>query len=89
MTDNTAAVMRASSLSLSRVLYEMGHDPVMQMTCRDRNRLGIQSDLWVRIYWGFGTFCVLPGIIRPSAITKTPSRSTIWIPSRSCRSFKG
>ena len=30
---------------LSRVLYEMGHDPVMQMTCRDRNRLGIQSDL--------------------------------------------
>jgi 5,10-methylenetetrahydrofolate reductase len=26
-------------------LYEIGHDPVMQMTCRDRNRLGIQSDL--------------------------------------------
>ena len=45
VTDNTAAVMRASSLSVSRILYEMGHDPVMQMTCRDRNRLGIQSDL--------------------------------------------
>jgi methylenetetrahydrofolate reductase (NADPH) len=45
VTDNTAAVIRASSLSVSRILYEMGHDPVMQMTCRDRNRLGIQSDL--------------------------------------------
>ncbi|WP_447977815.1 methylenetetrahydrofolate reductase [Candidatus Nitrospira bockiana] len=45
VTDNTAAVMRASSLSLCRLLYEMGHDPVMQITCRDRNRLGMQSDL--------------------------------------------
>src|SRR5919106_1538178 len=45
VTDNTAAVMRASSLSVCRLLYEIGHDPVMQMTCRDRNRLGIQSDL--------------------------------------------
>ncbi len=45
VTDNTAAVMRASSLSICRLLYEMGHDPVMQITCRDRNRLAIQSDL--------------------------------------------
>jgi methylenetetrahydrofolate reductase (NADPH) len=45
VTDNTAAIMRASSLSICRMLYEMGHDPVMQMTCRDRNRLGMQSDL--------------------------------------------
>ena len=45
VTDNTAAVMRASSLSVCRLLYEMGHDPVVQVTCRDRNRIGIQSDL--------------------------------------------
>lgn len=45
VTDNTAAILRASSLSVCRLLYEMGHDPVMQITCRDRNRLGIQSDL--------------------------------------------
>ncbi len=45
ITDCTAAVMRASSLSVCRLLYEMGHDPVMQMTCRDRNRIGMQSDL--------------------------------------------
>lgn len=45
VTDNTAAVMRASSTAISRLLYEMGHDPVLQVTCRDRNRLGLQSDL--------------------------------------------
>lgn len=45
ITDNTAAILRAGSLSICRLLYEMGHDPVMQMTCRDRNRLAIQSDL--------------------------------------------
>lgn len=45
VTDNTAAVMRAGSLSVCRLLYELGHDPVMQITCRDRNRLAIQSDL--------------------------------------------
>ncbi len=45
VTDCTAAVMRANSLSVCRLLYELGHDPVMQMTCRDRNRIGIQADL--------------------------------------------
>lgn len=45
VTDNTAAVVRAGSLPVCRLLYELGHDPVMQMTCRDRNRIGIQSDL--------------------------------------------
>lgn len=45
VTDNTAAILRASSISVCRLLYELGHDPVLQVTCRDRNRIGIQSDL--------------------------------------------
>ena len=45
ITDNTAAVVRAGSLPVCRLLYELGHDPVMQMTCRDRNRIAMQSDL--------------------------------------------
>ncbi|HEU4684963.1 MAG TPA: methylenetetrahydrofolate reductase [Nitrospira sp.] len=45
VTDNTAAVVRAGSLPVCRLLYELGHDPVMQMTCRDRNRIAMQSDL--------------------------------------------
>src|SRR5919112_2024251 len=43
--DNTAAVVRAGSLPVCRLLYELGHDPVMQLTCRDRNRIAMQSDL--------------------------------------------
>src|SRR2546430_15768235 len=45
VTDNTAAVMRSGSLSGCRLVYEMGLDPVIQITCRDRNRLGLQSGL--------------------------------------------
>ncbi len=45
VTDNTAAVVRAGSLPVSRLLYELGHDPVMQITCRDRNCIAMQSDL--------------------------------------------
>lgn len=43
--DNAAAVMRASPVAVARLLYEQGHDPVLQLTCRDRNRIGLQSDL--------------------------------------------
>lgn len=45
VTDNTAAIVRAGSLAVCRLLYELGHDPVMQLTCRDRNRIAMQSDL--------------------------------------------
>ncbi len=45
VTDNQAAIMRASSLAMSKVLLDLGHDPVFQVTGRDRNRLAIQSDL--------------------------------------------
>ena len=45
VTDNQAAVMRASSLAVSKILLDLGHDPVFQITGRDRNRLAIQSDL--------------------------------------------
>lgn len=45
VTDNQAAVMRMSSLAMCRLLFEQGHDPVLQLTTRDRNRLALQSDL--------------------------------------------
>lgn len=45
VTDNQSAVVRIGSLPVSRLLSEMGHDPIFQLTCRDRNRLAMQSDL--------------------------------------------
>ena len=45
VTDNQRAVMRLSSLACSVLLLREGIDPVFQMTCRDRNRIAIQSDI--------------------------------------------
>jgi 5,10-methylenetetrahydrofolate reductase len=45
ITDNQTAVVRMSSISVAVILMEMGLEPNIQMTCRDRNRIAIQSDL--------------------------------------------
>ena len=45
MTDNQAASVRMASIPVSSLLVRHGVEPVVQMTCRDRNRLAIQADL--------------------------------------------
>jgi len=45
VTDNQSSVMRLSSLGGACLIKELGGEPVLQVTCRDRNRLAIQSDL--------------------------------------------
>ena len=45
VTDNQTAVVRMSSISVATLLLQMGLEPVVQMTARDRNRIAIQSDL--------------------------------------------
>ena len=45
ITDNQTAIVRMSSIAAARICIEEGLEPVMQMTCRDRNRIGLQSDL--------------------------------------------
>ena len=45
VTDLQSAVMRVGSLAVSCKLKERGLEPVYQLTCRDRNRLALQSDL--------------------------------------------
>ncbi len=45
VTDNQTAVVRMSSIATAIVLVQEGLEPVIQMTCRDRNRLAMQSDL--------------------------------------------
>ena len=44
-TDNQSSVMRMGSLGACHLILEEGLEPVYQLTCRDRNRLAIQSDL--------------------------------------------
>jgi methylenetetrahydrofolate reductase (NADPH) len=45
ITDNQTAVVRLSSIASAKILLEEGVEPIMQMTCRDRNRIAMQSDL--------------------------------------------
>jgi len=45
VTDNQSARVHTSSLAVSIMLKQSGLDPILQVTCRDRNRLAIQSDL--------------------------------------------
>ncbi len=45
ITDNQTAVVRMSSISSAVIMMQQGMEPVMQMVCRDRNRIAIQSDI--------------------------------------------
>ncbi len=45
VTDLQSSVMRMSSWALCALLRERGHEPILQLTCRDRNRLALQADL--------------------------------------------
>ncbi len=45
VTDGSRAVMRMSSLAMCRLLRDEGLEPVLQLACRDRNRIALQADL--------------------------------------------
>jgi len=45
VTDHQSSVMRFPSLGGALIIKEMGGEPILQMTCRDRNRLALQADL--------------------------------------------
>jgi 5,10-methylenetetrahydrofolate reductase len=44
-TDNSAAHAHIAAMAAARLLLDQGVEPVMQMVCRDRNRLALQADL--------------------------------------------
>jgi len=45
VTDQQSSVMRLGSLAVSHLLKQRGAEPIFQLTCRDRNRIALQSDL--------------------------------------------
>ena len=45
VTDGSRAIMRMCSLAMSKLLLESGIEPIMQISCRDRNKIAIQSDI--------------------------------------------
>jgi methylenetetrahydrofolate reductase (NADPH) len=61
VTDNQTAVVRMSSVAACAILRQVGVDPVMQMTCRDRNRIAIQSDILGAVALGIRNLLCLSG----------------------------
>ena len=61
ITDNQRSVMRMSPMALGKLLVDNGYEPIMQMTCRDRNRLGLQSDLLGAAALGIKNICIMTG----------------------------
>jgi methylenetetrahydrofolate reductase (NADPH) len=61
VTDNQSAVMRLGSLAVSGEIIRRGGDPVFQTTCRDRNRLALQSDLLSAAFLGITNVLCLTG----------------------------
>jgi methylenetetrahydrofolate reductase (NADPH) len=45
LTDNQTAIVRMSSIAAAKLILDEGLEPIIQMTVRDRNRIGLQSDL--------------------------------------------
>ena len=61
VTDNQSSVMRLGSLAVCKALKDAGFNPIFQMTCRDRNRLALQSDLLSAAMFGIDNVLALTG----------------------------
>jgi 5,10-methylenetetrahydrofolate reductase len=61
VTDNQSAVMRLGSMAASVRLKAQGIEPIYQLTCRDRNRIALQSDLLTAYSLGIDNVLLLTG----------------------------
>src|SRR5205085_5969097 len=60
-TDNTSAHAHASPLAVAIALQHLGMEPIMQLVCRDRNRLALEADLAGAALHGIENICCLTG----------------------------
>src|SRR5437868_7260240 len=60
-TDNTAAHAHASPVAVAIALQQLGMEPVMQLVCRDRNRLALEADIAGAALHGVENVCCLTG----------------------------
>ncbi|PLX84161.1 MAG: 5,10-methylenetetrahydrofolate reductase [Desulfuromonas sp.] len=61
VTDNQGANMRMTPLAVAALLVREGIEPILQLTCRDRNRLALQSDLLGAAALGVENLLLLSG----------------------------
>jgi 5,10-methylenetetrahydrofolate reductase len=61
VTDLQSSVMRLGSLAVCSLLKQKGFEPIFQVTCRDRNRLALQSDILSAASLGIENLLLLTG----------------------------
>jgi 5,10-methylenetetrahydrofolate reductase len=61
VTDGSGAIMRACPLAVAKAVLDAGVDPILQITCRDRNRLALQADLLGASILGIRNVLLLTG----------------------------
>ena len=61
VTDNQSSVMRLGSLATCKALKDEGLTPILQLTCRDRNRIALESDLLSAALFGIENLLLLTG----------------------------
>jgi len=61
VTDQQSSVMTLGSLAVCHLLHERGIEPIFQVTCRDRNRIALQSDLLSAAVLGIENVLCLTG----------------------------
>ena len=61
ITDNQTAIVRVSSIAAGKISLDEGLEPIIQMTCRDRNRLAMQADILGAHIFGLKNLLCLSG----------------------------
>ena len=61
ITDHQSSVMRFPSLGGALIVKELGGEPILQMTCRDRNRMALEADLLFASSRGINNVLCLTG----------------------------
>jgi methylenetetrahydrofolate reductase (NADPH) len=79
ITDGSRAVLRMSSLAASAILLHHGVEPVFQVACRDRDRIGLQADL-------MGAHAL--GIRKVLALTGDPTKAGDYPEAKSVYDFE-
>lgn len=60
-TDNASARAHASNTALAIAIKQLGSEPIMQVVCRDKNRLAMQADVIGAAIFGVENVCALTG----------------------------
>lgn len=76
VTDQQAGIMKLGSLACCRVLKDFGIEPIMQITCRDKNRIALQSEILSAYVMKIQNVLVLTG--DPIAIGDHPQAKSVF-----------